>query len=225
MNKFFKFLRELIFPNNFTCDLCGEDIVESNSKFNICLDCYETLPKITGKVCLRCGEEINSKAKYCLSCKQYKREFVRNFSVFRYQPPITDLISSLKYYKNKYLGINLSPFLLEKLKSVEINPDVVVAVPLHVNREKERGFNQAELLCDAIIKDGYNVRFDIVKRVKDTEQQITKTGKERVENVKGAFDFVNKENIKLIKDKVVLIIDDVYTTGSTLNEVAKVLYN
>lgn len=223
MKKFFKFLNNLIFPKNFTCDICGEEIVESNSKFNICIDCYKTLPIITGKVCLRCGEEIHSLSKYCLSCKSNKREFKQCFSVFNYIPPITDLVSRLKYYKNRYLGENFSPFLLEKLKSTELNPDIIIPVPLHPHRQKERGFNQAELLCKSFIENGYNVRFDIIERMIDTEQQTTKNRIERIENVKDAFAFVSTENRKLIKDKVVLIIDDVFTTGSTLNEISKLL--
>lgn len=222
MKKFLKFLENLMYPKNFTCDICGEEITNKNGKYSFCNECYENLPKIEGKTCICCGDKISSESDYCLTCKEYKSEFKQNFSVFCYMSPVTDIITKFKYKDKKYLGENLSLIMLDKFKSLKLDVDIIIPVPLHEIREKERGFNQAEELCKSFIDEGYNVCCDIVKRIKNTEQQTTKTRKERIENVKGVFDFIDEKK-KEVKGKVVLIIDDVYTTGATLNELTRTI--
>jgi ComF family protein len=101
------------------------------------------------------------------------------------------------------------------------SPDLIVPVPLHPNRLKERGFNQSGLLAGELArKIKVPVSFDTIVRKKQTAPQTRLSRRERLKNVKGTFEIPNAQRVR---GRRVLLIDDVFTTGTTLNECAKVL--
>ena len=220
MKKFFQKVLATIFPNHYKCITCGKEI--NYNGFDFCDECIKNLPQINGKICLRCGEPLGSIANYCLNCKNSKHYFKKNLSAFTYEKPISDHIMNLKYKKKKYLGEIFTGFLVQKYIELGIMADVVIPVPLHPNRLKERGYNQAEIIAKPLSeKLNIPLVLDAIERVKDTpKQSLSKSHQDRALNIKDAFKIINKNQIK---DKVVLLIDDVYTTGSTLSECAKVL--
>ena len=220
MRDWLKKLKEIICPLDFTCDVCKKEM--KSHKHYICLDCYEKLPFIKGNTCLKCGEILSTKAKYCMLCQNNKRHFVKNFSVFNYTGSISMLLHRLKYYNERYLGITLGNFLIEKLKTLDIKFDLIIPIPLHKSRKWERTYNQTEELCKQIIEQGYPFRNDIVIRVKDTEQQTKLSLEERKDNLHLAFG-LNEGKSEEIKGKTILLVDDVFTTGTTLDECAKFL--
>ena len=109
---------------------------------------------------------------------------------------------------------------MEKLKDEELPVDLVIPVPLHPDRLKERGFNQAELLVEEFETLNIPILKDNLIRVKYNSQQSILSKAERIINLSGSFVIQDK---KPIKNKNILVVDDIFTTGSTLNEVAKTL--
>lgn len=208
----------VLFPNGYKCVVCNAEI--KPSPFCVCEHCYNHLPHIVGKVCLRCGEPLYSDANYCLNCKNNKHEFTKCFAPFMFTEDVIKLIHNLKYDGKKYLATPLGNFMFKCFSEQNLNVDLVVPVPLHKSRQKQRGFNQAEELAKVFERFWFNVNTTCLSRVKETATQTNLTKSERKENVSGAFKVENKSDVK---NKVVLIIDDVYTTGATFNEVASVL--
>ena len=99
--------------------------------------------------------------------------------------------------------------------------DIIGAVPIHKKREKDRGYNQSELIAKEIAKNTPNIEYkNILKKLKNNHRQSELKMEERLKNVKNVYDVQNKE---IIQNKRIILFDDVYTTGSTVNECSKVL--
>jgi len=132
---------------------------------------------------------------------------------------LASLIRLFKYEGKVKLGRFLSDLIIDRCLPPQF--DIIVPVPLHSKRLKERGFNQSFLLAHQINKKlSLPVIADDLQRIKWTRPQVELDWRERASNVKGAFTLIDNEEIK---GKEVLLIDDVYTTGSTVNECARVL--
>ena len=133
---------------------------------------------------------------------------------FNTQGAVRDVLYQIKYQRNNYLANYFGEQLGHYYKSQLKNIDVIIPVPLHPKRIAERGYNQSKLLADGINKVTKTpVNVDLVKRIKNTETQTHKSRIERVENMLAAFEWQKSD---LLKSKSILLIDDVITTGSTL---------
>ncbi|MBI2052928.1 MAG: ComF family protein [Candidatus Ryanbacteria bacterium] len=135
-----------------------------------------------------------------------------------HDPLVKKLIASFKYGRKKYLAGRLGELLLRGLKKEQLDPLLVIPIPLHEKKEKVRGFNQAELLAR---EAGFDLQKFILKRVRDTPSQARILRRsERTEKIRGAF---HVQDGKKVTGKNILLIDDVATTGSTLSEAARTL--
>lgn len=210
----------VLYPKNIKCIICNSEL-STNTHYSICDKCTKSLPFIRGKVCVKCGEPIVSDGSYCVHCKNEMPHFKMCRSVFIYRDPIKNLVRSLKYDNKKYLAETLSSFVASEFVNMAIDVDIVVPVPISEHRRKVRGFNQAELLC-VVLKDKLHidVRSDLLVKVKETSSQAYLSKDEREKNLDGAFAVNNKAEVK---GKTILVVDDVYTTGTTLNECAQTL--
>lgn len=205
---------DLIFPQTIKCFVCKREL----EKFGVCNECYPNLPWVKGKTCEVCGGGILGDGIICDECKNGKYYFKKNFSIFEYAGDIQKNILSFKN-GNKYLGDYFGEFIRDYIKKNNLNFDIIIPIPIHTNRRKSRGFNQSEVLINSL-KDEYTVEDKCVVRIKDTPHQTGLNKEHRQINLKNAFEVVEKDKIK---DKVILLIDDIYTTGSTLNECARTL--
>ncbi len=219
MNKVGKFVLNALFPPNIKCIVCGDDLGK-DTKFCMCTRCMLSLPFVTGKVCAKCGVPISDMGNYCINCKNDSHVFVKNYCVFCYKPPISNLIKSLKFYGRKYIGYTLSNFVATKVIETGRKFDMVIPIPMHVDRLKQRGFNHAELLCDSLVKLGYNVRTDVLVKHRETATQAGLKRSDRKKNLIDSFKVVDKASVL---NKTILLVDDVITTGSTLDECAEAL--
>lgn len=211
---------DALFPNNIACLVCNKEL-NKNTHFSLCDACMQKLPRNNGKVCAKCGEQITSRSKYCLRCKGSKPKFDRCWSPLLYEGDVVKLIRNFKYHNQQYFAETLGNFLVEEYVLQGLECDFIVPVPLHKERKKQRGFNQAQLLAkqmNAML--GLPVVTEVLKRVKNTQTQTELTKQEREANVKKAFAVQNKQ---VLAGRTVLLVDDVYTTGSTLNECASEL--
>ncbi len=219
MNKFLQKIKEIFFPSGQKCLICKRELDGSSDK-QVCKHCEDKLDFTTGKICDKCGQPIKTDANYCLRCKNKVPAYTFARAPFVYKGVILGLIKSLKYDGKKYVAKTLSNYLWDEYEKDKIKADLVIPVPLFEKRQKKRGFNQSELLCSTFKENGLEIRTDILSRIKDTDTQTHLSREEREKNVGGAFKVTDK---KSIKDKNILLIDDVYTTGSTTNECAKIL--
>ncbi|MDI1300123.1 ComF family protein [Methylotenera sp.] len=194
------------------CLLCTTD---EGGEFGLCDACYKDLPWHTAPQCPQCG--LSSNGLVCGSCLHSPPDFDATHSLFTYDFPLDVMMQRYKYGSMLNLGHIFGKMLSNKTNLA--NVDLVIAMPMHPARLKERGFNQA-LEIAKIITNNNPEKLDYlsVQRQKLTPPQANLPLKERVRNIKGAFTASNHLNGKRIA-----IIDDVMTTGASLNELAKTL--
>jgi competence protein ComFC len=213
----------LIFPGEGICVICKSPLKDLEE--GICSDCISQIPTITKPYCTKCGKPLSGNIRYeiCNDCLlMSKRYFLYNRSYGEYNDVLRETIISYKYKNKKSLAYPLGTLMLKTYNEQDWRlPQYIIPVPLSMKRMRHRGFNQAKLLSNVISQNtGIPVLERILMRTRATEHQ-TKLGKnERQENVKGAFKLIGDANIK---GNTLLLIDDVYTTGATLNECSKVL--
>ena len=212
-------LFDTIFPSH-TCLVCRSEINQSKQPL-VCDVCIVKLPRHK-KICDKCGCGVGMHAFVCDKCQKKKWHFTLARSVFCYDDVAVELVLKLKYNSEGDVAKFVAPFLGEAITEYGIKADVIIPVPLTPRRTRERGYNQAGLIAAEVSKlIGVPVVDDFLVRVKHTKAQKKMTLKQRQENLKGAFNI--KPPYSTIKDKRVLLIDDVLTTGTTVDECARVL--
>jgi len=186
----------------------------------ICIDCARKLPRLIPPVCQRCGKPEPS-ALYCPECwkKQSGIDGIR--SVFIFEGVIRTAVHELKYYNLRSISGLLGEYMAGYYSQNKLAGDYLVPVPLHAKRFRERGYNQSELLAQQLsLLTGVPVLDNAVTRVIDNKPQArTSSIEERRRNVENIFECGNRS----VDGKEVVIIDDVCTSGATLEACAKTL--
>ncbi len=223
LEKFAKLINnfEDLFMTNHSCNACGREIPDG-SKFQLCNDCLNSLDKIEGNICSKCGERLpQENLKVCDHCKDTKYNFVSNRSCFYYNDIASKIIKNLKYNLKKYIAKDIAKMMLLRYEFFE-NVDILTYVPISKTRKRERGFNQSEEIAKEIGR-ALNLPVKNLLIKKDGgRHQADLNMSQRLTNPVNSFE-IFKENKNLISGKRILIVDDVFTTGSTLSECAKVL--
>lgn len=184
-----------------------------------CVDCYPKLP-FQGNACAQCGEPYAGVTDSCGRCLANPPNFNACFCPFEYTTPISELIIHFKYHEKPELAENLAQLLAFEIEQNNIEiPELLLPVPMHIKRLRQRGYNQSSLLAQKLgdLLD-IPVNYRALEKIKLTEQQAKQTLKQRKNNVIGSFSLKNKLPVKSVA-----IIDDVVTTGSTAGEIAKIL--
>ena len=204
-----------------SCVLCAS--LETNNHA-VCAACLDDLPWHPNTSCPQCGLASSGTALntiVCGSCLNSPPDFDTTRAVFLYAYPIDAMMLRYKYGSMLNLGNTFGEFLTEKVNVEDClkNIDLIIPMPMHPQRLKERGFNQALEIAKVLTKNCVEkLDYKSVVRQTLTPPQASLPLKERVKNIKGAF----KVNIDLT-DKRIAIVDDVMTTGASLNELAKTL--
>jgi len=208
-----KFLDALFPP--FCCN-CGE------MGYELCPSCIKKITLIVHKnICPVCGD-LSNKAKICKKCTQCRPHFDQLCSWGEYSGVLRKVIQKYKFDHGLGLTRFLSGVSAEFIKSWGIRVDHIIPVPLSNSRLRDRGYNQSALLASSISRALHiEIKQRALTRVKETRSQVGLNSKERQDNVFSAFNADSTEN----RYKSVLVIDDIATTGSTLNECAKALKN
>ncbi|MFQ6752122.1 MAG: ComF family protein [Clostridia bacterium] len=223
LHKFGKYILDTLFPSDIKCMFCHEELNQDEHN-NTCIRCQKILPYIN-RFCPRCGAPISeNNTGVCVNCKINNYDFVSARSVFVYDDKIMQIIRSIKYDSKKHYIPPLAKYLAELYATMNISPDYVTCVPLHTNREKARGFNQSKLLAKNFSDLTFLPFIDMTDKVVDNVSQTTLGYTDRVENVRDVYK-LKPEMKKIIKNKKILIIDDLLTTGSTASELSRILMN
>ena len=217
-----KRLLSLLFMKDYNCIVCNRELPRPTPHLT-CNSCYQKMEIIEAGYCLKCGMKLFGEEEYCLDCQNHEKHFDRAFAPVVYAGAAANLVMNFKFQNKRYLAAPLAHYMTNKLLQEGIAADVVIPVPLHENRLKERGYNQSELLAEEISRAlGLPLDTSSVTRVKETLTSSLLTGGRtaREENVKDAFVIKDK---KSLKGKIVLVVDDVLTTGATSSELSRVI--
>ena len=220
----FTALLDVILPP--ICHICHSFIPNAGT-LHICPTCRDLLPLVLSPLCPVCGIPFvgtgsNHRCGVCLTTPPH---FDTARAPFLYEGSIRDLIHSFKYSQKTHLRNPLALLALEEIGNLwaEQNPHLIIPVPLHRSRLRLRGFNQAVLLGRVISQHlSLPMQTDVLVRTRPTEPQIDLSAAKRRVNVKGAFAI---DKPCRVTGKTILLLDDVMTTGSTLDECAHVLKN
>ena len=195
------------------CLLCGISC-EQNC---LCTDCIKTLPKLYNS-CPRCASPL-SQSLICGSCLHHPPEQDTSFSLFEYKAPIDRLIADFKYHDKLFLSQFLAKKMAKGLKSRPL-PQLLIPIPLHPRRLRQRGYNQS-LELTKILSKQLSIPFcsKSLIRIKDSQPQTSLPYKQRAKNIQRAFKVVNT-----MLPTHIALIDDVLTTGHTANAAAKALH-
>jgi len=211
---------DLLYPP--CCHLCKS----SSPASVLCSDCLEQVSFLTSPLCKICGQPFGPQTvqedHHCGSCLEKRPPFDFARSIVRYETPVTTLLHRLKYQGDTNTIGPLKEIITMGRQHCSVkDSDIIVPVPLHRSRLRQRGINQSLVLAQLAFT-GYKEKIvaNLLVRVKNTLPQTGLTGSERRKNLKGAFSITAPGRIQ---DRQIWLVDDVYTTGTTVSECSEIL--
>jgi len=215
-------LLELLFPVPPRCAVCGRELGRKDDREPFCPQCRQRLVWLPPFICRKCGKPLPSPGYLCADCSVHRHYFERCRALGIYADVMQACIYRFKYDGQAELGRPLGKLMADKLGGEGLpHLDAVIPVPLFPKKETARGYNQSALLAEAV---GRHLHLPLIRqnlvRVRDTPSQTWQGRAERQANVRDAFAVRRPEEVA---DKRLLLVDDIYTTGSTINECARVL--
>lgn len=194
----------------------------------LCSDCWAKINFISKPYCNICSFPLDSSEMTdvsCISCVYKRPPYERLLAVMQYDDASRKLITRFKYSDKTHYSKTLGKWMFNNGKSLIEESDYLVPVPLHKLRLLSRKYNQSALLCNVISKHSETpVIYDCLLRDVNTKPQAGMNKNKRLNNVSNAFK-INKSHIERIHSKNVILVDDVITTGATIDACCKVLYN
>ena len=216
-----------LFPAD--CRLCNTPLANV-SVLPVCSECLDSLHPLAGPLCAWCGDRLVPFARegqICIHCEEAGPHFEHATSFGEYEDVLRGLVHLLKYAAIRPAARPLGRHLATTLRQLVCEfpgEYLVVPVPLHQSRRRDRGFNQAELIAQVALRELHDLPLElspkVLVRTRATETQTGYTREQRRRNLHGAF---KVRDASRVKGRSVLLVDDVLTTGSTADECARVL--
>ncbi len=214
-------LLKLFWPE--VCPFCGKVSAQG-----ICGECRKKTDrlKVREPKCMKCGKPVkDAEQEYCRDCLDARHEYDRGAALWVHKPPVNTSVYQFKFHNRRSFGSFYAKEMAaeygEALAGWGI--DIIIPVPLYPGKYKKRGYNQAAVLARELGKVlDIPVEERLLKRIRETAPQKNLTPRKRRQNLNGAFS-VEKRRRVFLKSRSVLLTDDIYTTGSTVDEAAKTL--
>lgn len=227
MIDFIESFLELIYPEKNICTMCDKYDDSIGDKY-ICYECEQSIKKIAPPYCIKCSKPLDygSQANLCHDCQVFEKSFEASRSLYIYDGQIKKAIYNFKYYNKPYYYRFFGNSLVKFIREIGyLDYSCILSVPLHSLKLRQRGYNQSELVASHIAKKLNIPYVNALIRTKNTTKQSIKTKEDRRKSMKNAFEVKKGKKYQMIKNSSVLLIDDVYTTGSTADECSKTLLN
>lgn len=211
----------LLYPQR--CPFCDKVLFQDifSDAYDVCPECRKKIKFIKEPVCKKCGKPIfDSRAEKCYDCEKDQHAYEQGKALLIYSGCVKESLYRFKYAGRReyadYYGKRLAQCYGNWIAEKKI--DAVIPIPLHQRRKKQRGFNQAEAVARVLGQQlNIPVKTNLLKRIKNTQPQKELTNKARKNNLKKAF----KMNGNELQWNCILLVDDIYTTGSTIDEAAQ----
>lgn len=212
-------LLNLLFPRNIKCIQCNDEI-DLNQMYSLCKKCFKSTVFLKGNTCKYCGRLVKV-GDICLACEKNRYYFTRGYSVIDYNEQSKKLLFQLKNYKKTYIAYYYAQMIYDKLKIEEvIDYDCITYVPSSQKKYNQRGFNPVERIAKHLSRYLDIPYKKLLHKNKSTVALKNLNKMQRKLTVKNAFKVIDND----LCFKKILLIDDVFTTGATLNECSKELY-
>lgn len=218
--EFVKQILRVLYPQ--TCPVCGEIVMPAGEL--ICPGCREKISYVKGPSCMKCGKSVESeRTEYCFDCRNLPKSYERNLALVNYTPVISRSLSKVKYHNCRQ---NLDFFCEEILRSYgkiiqSWQAQALIPVPVHPSRRRKRGFNQTEEMGKRLEEQlGIPMDCNILFRYKKTMPQKELSDRQRLKNLEQAFTASLDAGRTY---QTVILLDDIYTTGSTAEACTKAL--
>lgn len=221
---------DLIYPGDLYCICCGK-IIDYSRTYRLCDDCMKGMKWATGRFCDKCGKPLseNNPMRTCYSCREHSHNFDRGYTCAEYGSHEKTIVYALKYDARTDIARTIGEIMWDRMltefeaEELAAEYDIICPVPVHRDRKIKRGYNQAALIAEEFAKrSGIKYEGELMNRTHQTSAMKSMTPDERKENIRNAFE-VRKSCSDRIRGAKILIIDDIYTTGATVDEVASVL--
>lgn len=246
--KFFDKVMEALFPSKLYCIYCGS-LIDKTRNYAICDNCIHNIHWAESRTCAKCGKILHYTNCHdlCYDCRRMERNFDKGYTCALYDEYTRSILSDFKFNSKDYLGIVIGDVLADRMRMEDEAIDIVTSVPIHSSRMVSRGYNQAEIMarrftrllktsgkntedvCKTDIADvnvcglqGNSQYRELLKRCRKTAAMKALDVAERRSNVENAFE-LKAENRSRIAGKNIAIVDDIFTTGSTLDECSRLL--
>lgn len=216
---------EALYPSNIYCISCGS-IIDKTRDYALCDSCMEVFHWLGNKTCKKCGKILQEDYKHglCYDCRAFDHDFDKGFTCVQYGLHERGVLMDYKYKGMSHIGRKLGDILYDRMALEEVDFDLVVPVPMYRKKQNKRGYNQAAIMALRFAqKCGKPCAQNLLRRRRETAPMKGLGAFERHENLKGALE-VSPANHYKIKGRRFLVIDDIYTTGSTLDECSRILH-
>ncbi len=206
---------DLIYPRR--CPICDDLVMPGHLAHR---KCEKKIKYVRGNCCIKCGKKLigTESVEFCQDCSNVRHRFKRNFPLFQYRS-ISGSVYRFKYLGRQEYADFYAEAAVRKLgeKLRRLNIDAIIPVPMYRDKQYKRGYNQAEVFaCRLSERLGIPMYKDVIVRSRDTLPMKQLDVRGRRNNLKKAFNIVRND----VEFKCILIIDDIYTTGSTIDEIA-----
>lgn len=222
LSRFLSWLKNCLYPRGLVCICCGKELSDAERALEICFDCVEKLPFRGERICPLCGEDLI--AERCPNCKGDKKpslHFEKIVAPFGYSGFPRKWVIDYKDGGKPWLGENISYFIAESVTGE--NADVITYVPTSKKAKRRRGFDNSEYLAKLVAKRLELPLEHALVRVKQAKDSPRLSREQRAVNVKSSFKVSDNLKAVALKDKNVILVDDLITTGATAEECALIL--